>query len=320
MSNLSSSWYFTFHVWISSNYTFDHQSLQSLNQYLTLLIELHRKKYEFTKKFYILIQKQINDLTKFNEDDEPFFKNCQQFKDQIIEFKDVQFKELLKFVLIEIKDQVEFGEKLRIEKNFKEKGCFEYFDTLNDEEFFEFEDVGYDEFKDINSSTSSTASSSPASTSSIFSIKFSSKRQFYPKRIFDYLNNYEDNLYKLILKKQFEIIYEVGNISENMEILKRLLSNNNSFLKKDSLLFFIMIYSTYQLLEKLKSSNDIENRHLIIDLIYDLENLIVRDYFEDFSLDDPNKINLFEFILYSIITIIFQFYFFTLFLNICSAY
>src|SRR5947207_11310589 len=105
MSYLSSSWYFTFYTWISSHYTLDHQSLQSLNQYLTLLQELHRKKYVFTTEFYNLIQNQVEEITKSNRYNENTFKN----KNRNIEFKDVQFTELFKFVLVEIEDQVEFG-------------------------------------------------------------------------------------------------------------------------------------------------------------------------------------------------------------------
>src|SRR5947199_6602541 len=100
-----SSWYFTFYAWISSHCTLDHQSLQVLNQYLTLLQALHNKKYDFTTEFYNLIQKQIDEMAKSNQDYEPFYKQGYQ----IVKFKDIQFTELLKFVLIEIKDQVEFG-------------------------------------------------------------------------------------------------------------------------------------------------------------------------------------------------------------------
>ena len=69
-----SSWYFTFYTWIASHCTLDHQSLQSLNQYLTLLQTLNRKRYEFTTEFYNLIQNQIDEITKSNQDNEIFFK------------------------------------------------------------------------------------------------------------------------------------------------------------------------------------------------------------------------------------------------------
>jgi hypothetical protein len=104
-----SNWCLTFYAWISSHCTLEDQSLQNLNQHLTLLQTLHNKKYDFTTNFYNLIQRQIDEITKSNQDDENFFKyNCQSVN-RIVKFKDIQLIELLKFVLIEIKDQVEFG-------------------------------------------------------------------------------------------------------------------------------------------------------------------------------------------------------------------
>ncbi|CAG8500015.1 3175_t:CDS:2 [Rhizophagus irregularis] len=239
MINLSPNWYFTFHEWISSNYTLDHQSLQCLNQYLILLIELQRKKYEFTTKYYNLIQ-----------------------------------------------------EHLRIERYIKEelkenglKRNDEYFgNTSDDGEIIEFDDDGEGDFNDTfkNNMKRSTLTSlysrdstiSTRSSLSIFSINYSSRLQFYPKRTFDYLNDYEDNLYKLILKKQLEIIYQVGDVNKNIESLKILLLKHDPFTKQDASLFLIIIYSTFQLLEKLKKFDitiNIENWELIIDLIYNLE-------------------------------------------------
>jgi hypothetical protein len=349
MSNLSSSWYFTFYAWISSHYTLEHQSLQRLNQYLTLLIELQRKKYEFTTEFYNLIQNKVDEMTKSNQENEIY-----QNKDKNIVFKDIQFIELLKFILIEIKDQIEYGEKLRIERcikeELKERNKFneiEFFGALDDDETIEFDYYNGNgdfngTFKDTlnNSKRStltsfysrdSTSSTSARSSLSIFSINFSSKLQFYPKRTFDYLDDYEDNLYKLILKKQLEIIYEVGDITKNIESLKSLLLKHEPFPKKDASLFLIIIYSTFQLLEKLKKFDiiiNIDNIGLIIDLIYNLEifmkrikyitlDLVNRNYFE---IDESNNKNILKFFLYSIIVISFQLYFFSSFIVVYSPY
>ncbi|GBB89038.1 hypothetical protein RclHR1_01570010 [Rhizophagus clarus] len=357
MSNspqISQSWYFTFHTWISSHYNHDHQSLQFLNQYSTLLIELQRKKYEFTIEFHNLIQKQVDEMTKFSQENELYFKTKQ---DKIIKFKDIQFNELLKFILIEIKDQIEFGEKLRIERFIKEElrvDGKERNKILNDDELFvalddEFDDDDDDDtFKDRRRFTltsiysrDSTSSSSARSSLSIFSINFSSRLQFYPKRTFDYLNDYEDNLYKLILKKQLEIIYDVGDIVKNIESLKLLLLEHDPFSKNDASLFLIIIYSTYQLLEKLMkfdittNFDNNDNDELIIDLIYNLEifmkrikcitlDLVNRNYYSD---DDDesdkmkfDKMNILKFFLYSSIVIIFQLHFLSLFVVVCSPY
>lgn len=337
MLNLSPNWYFTFHEWISSNYTLDHQSLQCLNQYLILLIELQRKKYEFTTKYYNLIQEHVEEIKNEN-----YFKNHQKFQ----KFKEIQFIELLKFILIEIKDQIEFGEKLRIERYIKEelkenglKRNDEYFgNTSDDGEIIEFDDDGEGDFNDTfkNNTKRSTLTSlysrdstiSTRSSLSIFSINYSSRLQFYPKRTFDYLNDYEDNLYKLILKKQLEIIYQVGDVNKNIESLKILLLKHDPFTKQDASLFLIIIYSTFQLLEKLKKFDitiNIENWELIIDLIYNLEIFMKRIKHITLNLanrkiDDSDKSIIIKFFLYSIIIIIFQLYFLSSFIIVCSPY
>ncbi|RGB32993.1 hypothetical protein C1646_762244 [Rhizophagus diaphanus] len=336
MLNLSANWYFNFHEWISSNYTLDHQSLQCLNQYIILLIELQRKKYEFTTKYYNLIQEHVEEIKN-----EIYFKNHQKFQ----KFKEIQFIELLKFILIEIKDQIEFGEKLRIERYIKEelkengfKRNDEYFGTSDDGEIIEFDDDDDDDDDTFKNNTKrSTLMSlysrdsiiSTKSSLSIFSINYTSTRlQFYPKRTFDYLNNYDDNLYKLILKKQLEIIYEIGDVNKNIESLKILLLKHDPFQKQDASLFLIIIYSTFQLLEKLKKFDitiNIENWELIIDLIYNLEIFMKRIKHITLNLanrkiDDSDKSILIKFFLYSIIIIIFQLYFLSSFIIVCSPY
>ncbi|CAG8443590.1 12764_t:CDS:2 [Funneliformis caledonium] len=195
MTVLSSNLYFTFHAWISSHYTLDHQSLQNLIHYLTLLQELHRKSYEFNKEFYNSIQKHIDGIIKSEND-------------QIVALDDVKAIE------------------------FDEDKTLSYYSTLNSSK----------------------------------NLPLTVVKRFYPKRVFEYLNGYEDNLYKLILKKQLEIIYEVGDYSQNIESLRNLLAKDDQFSQKDASLFLIIIYSTYQLLEKLEKFGIKTN----IDLIYNL--------------------------------------------------
>ncbi len=288
MLYLSSNWYFTFHEWISSHYTLDHQYLQNLNHYLTLLQELHRKNCEFNTEFYNSIQGHIDEITKSNQDSKTFFENGYQSNDQIIEYEDAQFNELLKFVLIEIKDQAEIGK-----------------DEVR-------------EFKD----TSSSESTSNHSTST-FSTK-ASLTQFYPKKVFEYLNDYEDDLYKLILKKQLEIIYGIDDISRNIESLKNLLTRDDPFPRKNALLFIIIIYSTCKLLGKLEKLDTIIEKNLINDLRICIGNFMKRIDCITLDLvnrdDSMDKINLFKFSLYSVVIIFFQLYFFSLFLNVCVAY
>lgn len=300
MTVLSSNLYFTFHAWISSHYTLDHQSLQNLIHYLTLLQELHRKSYEFNKEFYNSIQKHIDGIIKSEND---------QSNDEIIEYKNVQFNELLKFVLIEIKDQAEFGEKLSIDKEREKDKRKEGVVALDDVKAIEFdEDKTLSYYSTLNSSKN---------------LPLTVVKRFYPKRVFEYLNGYEDNLYKLILKKQLEIIYEVGDYSQNIESLRNLLAKDDQFSQKDASLFLIIIYSTYQLLEKLEKFGIKTN----IDLIYNLGIFMKRmkcitlDLVNQEDLVDENyKINLIKFSLSSVIVIFFQLYFFSLFLNSCVAF
>ncbi|CAI2165409.1 13283_t:CDS:2 [Funneliformis geosporum] len=288
MTTLSSSLYFTFHAWISSHYTLDHQSLQNLIHYLTLLQELHRKSYEFNTEFYNSIQKHIDEIIKSDSD---------QRNSEIIEYKDVQFNELLKFVLIEIKDQAEFGEELSIDKGREKDKRKEGVASLDDGRVIEFDEDTCLTEKSLSYSTCATSKNFPLTV----------MKRFYPKRVFEYLNGYEDNFYKLILKKQLEIIYEVGDISQNIESLRNLLAKDDQFSKKDASLFLIIIYSTYQLLEKLEKFGIKTN----IDLIYSLGifmkkikcitlDLVNQEDLVD-ELDEHYKINLIKFSLSSLL-------------------
>jgi hypothetical protein len=336
MSNSSSSWHSTFHDWITSHNILDVQSLKCLNEYLHLLIELQElQEYQRKKYDYNLTQQKVDKMTNSNQLKEADIIDQQQSKDKVIKFKEIQFIELLKFILIEINDQIEFGEKLNIERYFKEKSekrnktNAEFSDALDDGEGYLYDafigtsKIPIDDANDafIGNSNNSKRYSRD-SISSISTINFSSSLQFYPKKIFDYLD--EDNLYKLIIKKQLEIIYEMGDIKKNIESLERLLLIHGPFPKKDASLFLIIIYSTFQLLEKLEDiainmiNIDKELIKLIVDLYYNLKfvfmkkieyitlDLVDSNYFED---DKSDKMIICYFFLYLII-IIFQLYFF----------
>jgi hypothetical protein len=226
MSNLSPSWYLNFHNWIiEHNNTLDIQLLKCLNQCLHLLIELQEL------HDYNSTQQKVDELTD----------NCQQCEDKI---KDIQFIKLLKFILIEIKDQIEFGKKKR--NRFNDDGDFNNSNRSTLTSLYS------------RNSTSSTSARSSLPSSARSSLPLSARSSLpllsknYPQKTFDYLKDCEDNLYKSILENQLKIIYEVEDIAKNVESLKSLLLKHGPFPKKDTSLLLIIIYSTFQLLEKLK--------------------------------------------------------------------
>ncbi|CAB4401924.1 unnamed protein product [Rhizophagus irregularis] len=331
MSNSSPSWHSRFHNWIISHNILDVQSLKCLNEYLFLLIELQElQEYQRKKYDYNLTQQKVDKMTNSDQLKEVNIINHQQSNDKVIKFKDIQFIELLKFILIETKDQIEFGEKLKIERYIKGKTNDEYSDALYGGEGGLYDaSIGTSKnpIDDAFIGTSNNPkrySRDSISSISTLSIDFFSSLQFYPKRIFDYLD-YEDNLYKLIIKKQLEIIYEVGDITKNIESLERLLLIHGPFPKQDASLFLIIIYSTFQLLEKLEDTAINIDKELIklkVDLIYNLKfsfmkrienftlDLVDRNYFEDLLFDKSDKMIKFYSFLRPII-IIFQLYFFS---------